>query len=177
MKKILKISILLLMLFNVSNLSLARRTRVVQDVYWELDYSINKYGENDKIIGAYCGQYGLKNKIYIDENGITISQRTDYVGTKIDGLPVKISFLFDSQNEIVVENVEKIKIDSGVYTKGYFISKDNPKFKALFNKIKQSNYMSILIEEGNGATDRMVEVSNRYSSEVLGELENSLNIF
>lgn len=177
MKKILRISVLLLMVFSISNLSLAKRARVVQDIYWELDYSVNKYGENDKVIGAYCGQYGLKNKIYIDENGITLSQRTDYIGTKLDGLPVKISFLFDSKDEIIIENAEKIKIDSGIYTKGYFISKNNPNFKFLFNKIKQSNYMSVLIEEGSGATDKMVEVSNRYSSDVLEELENSLKIF
>ena len=172
--RIKNLVLIIICFLYISNISLARRTKVISDLYWELEYSLNKYGEEDKIIGAYCGQYGLSTKVSIDKNGIIISKRCDYIETKIDGMPVKISFLFDSKDEIIIEDAKKIKIDSGVYTKGYFISKFNPNFKKLFNKIKLANYMSILIEEKNGLSDKIVKVDNRYSNKILSKLDELL---
>lgn len=174
MKRILRLILFIFLIFDISNLSLARRTKVVQDFYWELDYTINKYGENDKIIGAYCGQYGLSNKIYVNKYGMIISFGKDYRKSKVSNIPVKISFLFNSTNEIIIDSAVQILSDEYVHSKEFFISKQNLNYQKLINNIMNSNYMSIVVESNGEIIDRMVKIDNRYSKEVLTQLQNSI---
>lgn len=169
-KKIILSFFCFLFLFNITQ---AKKRKVEQDIYWQLDYSVNKYGEIDKPIGAFCGQYNMLNKIYVDNTGVTFSVKT--IGhAKIDPAPAKISILFDGKKEIIINDVAEISQELSPYRKGYFISKDNAKYKELINNIKNSKYMSIIIEENSGKVEKMVEVVNRYSADVLSELEKNL---
>lgn len=95
--------------------------RIIEDISWKLEYSINKYGEWNKIIGAECGKWGMDQKVYIEEKGMVISFRNG-VYSNFDSEVKSISFLFDSKKELVIEKALEVSIDKYNYGKAYFIS-------------------------------------------------------
>lgn len=173
MKKLSFITILFAFTITFSISAEAVRMKIVEDIPWRLEYSINKYGEREKIIGAECGKWGMDQKIYIDEKGMVISFRNG-VYSNFDSEVKSISFLFDSKKELVIEEAFEVSIDKYNYGKAYFISRENAKYKEMISNIKKSNHMSILVEEENGYEEKMVEVSNKNATTVLNKLENIL---
>lgn len=165
MKKILIFSMLFIV-FSLS--SYARRTRFVENNPWELSYTINEFGEKDKVVGASCGKYALQQEIYIDKDGIyvKINERTFDLPEKISS----ITFLFDSKDRVVVDS-GVIEEESEVYMgKKYFISKTNKNYKKLINKIKNSYQMSILIEDVGNNSYSISEISNYGSTAILNKI-------
>lgn len=167
MKKLFRKLTLLFFIFSFYTLSYSYRQRVVEDIPWTLEYSINKYGEQDKILGAYTGKWGLREKIYIDNTGIKIGIYRDvqYFSDKIKS----ISFLFDSKTEFVVNssNIEELENNSMLLGRLFFIEKTNPIYSKIINLIKKSNKMSILLEDNSGNTFKIVEINNTNASNIL----------
>lgn len=165
MKKILIFSILFL-IFSMNGY--ARRTKFVENNPWELSYTINEFGEKDKVIGASCGKYALQQEIYINKDGIyvKINERTFDLPEAVSS----ITFLFDSKDKVIIDS-DIVEEESDAYMgKKYFISKTNKKYKQLINKIKNSYQMSILIKDIKNNSYRMSEISNNGSTEVLNKL-------
>ena len=71
-------------------------------------------------------------------------------------------------------NVKEIEYGGIIIGKAFFISKDDPEYINLIASIKKSNYMSILIEDTEGNTDRITKVKNTDSYKILTAFENSL---
>lgn len=167
MKKI----ILFVLIFTLSILSFSKKDKIVDDIPWSLKYSLNKYGEKDKVIEAYAGKFGLSEKISINENGIQISIYKNLYNLS-DSEPVKkISFLFDSKKEIIIDSdINEIENDSIFFTGRIFlINKNHAKFNIILNEIKKSNKMSILIEDKKDGFFRITEINNKNSSKILNK--------
>ena len=167
--------IVMLIAFTItSSISVeAVRMRIIEDIPWKLEYSINKYGEREKIIGAECGKWGMDQKVYVDEKGVVIFFRNG-VYSNFDSEVKSISFLFDSKKELVIEEAFEVSIDKYNYGKAYFISRENIKYSELISNIKKSNYMSISVEEENGYEEKMIEVSNKNATTVLNKLRKPI---
>lgn len=170
MKKLLVLLFSFIMIFNLT-LARGSRLKLMEDVPWMLEYSYNKYGEKDKIIGAECGQWSMKNRVQIKPEGILISFEDSW--SKLETVE-QISFLFDSKIEIIMNDVEEREYDGIKIGKAFFINKSNKNYKKLINKMKTSNYMSILIEDTKGNSRSISKIKNTNSYKVLTAFENSL---
>lgn len=166
MKNLFRKLTLFFFIFNFYTLSYSYRQRVVEDIPWTLEYSINKYGEQDKIIGAYTGKWGLKEKVFIDESGLKIE-----IYGNIHSFSDKIksiSFLFDSKNELIIKSdIKELKSDSSYFGRIFLIEKNNDNFNKIISSIKKSNKMSILLEDNSENTFKIVEISNTNASNIL----------
>lgn len=167
MKKLFRKFTLLFFIFNFYTLSYSYRQRVAEDIPWTLEYSINKYGEKDKVIGAYTGKWGLREKIFIDNTGIKIGIYRDvqYFSGKIKN----ISFLFDSKTELIIDSsdIEELENNSILLGRLFLIDKNNLNYSKIINYIKKSNKMSILLEDNSNNTFKIVEISNSNASNIL----------
>ena len=175
MKKLFLILFCFMAMFNITqaryNKIILDRIELMEDVPWMLEYSYNKYGEKDKIIAAECGQWSMKNRIKVKPDGVLISFEAPW--SKLETVE-QISFLFDSKTEIIMTDVEEQEYDGVKIGKAFFISKSDKNYKKLINKMKTSNYMSILMEDTEGNIERIVKVKNTDSYKVLTAFENSL---
>lgn len=172
MKRILLLLFSFIMIFSFSQ-ARGSRLKLMEDVPWYLEYSYNKYGEEDKIISAQCGQWSMKNRVKVIQEGMVISIEDPW-HTGAKEKVEKISFLFDSNAEIIMTNIEELEYDGLKGGKTYFINRSDENYRKLINKIKSSNYMSILIEDIEGNCSRLVKVKNTDSYKVLTTFENSL---
>lgn len=172
MKKLLLLLFSFIMIFNFSQ-ARGNRLKLMEDVPWHLEYSYNKYGEEDEIISAQCGQWAMKNRIRITSEGLTVSYETGW-NSNLRGTVKQISFLFDSKREVIITNVEEVEYGGVVIGKAFFISKDNSEYINLIRNIKKSNYMSILIEDTEENADRITKVKNTDSYKIITAFENSL---
>lgn len=173
--KIIKILLFVIILSGLNATLQARniKNRIAENIYWTLDYSINKYGEKDIIKGAYCGKYGLKERIYINKDGITLTVEgsiKDNIG-KIK----QISFLFNSKTELIVKDIIETNYDGYMFGQSFLIDRMNIAYNDIINNIKKSNYMSILLEGENGEKVKITEVNNKNSTSILNKLENEIN--
>ena len=172
MKKLLLLLFSFIMIFSFSQ-ARGNRLKLMEDVPWHLEYSYNKYGEEDEIISAQCGQWAMKNRIKITLEGLIVSYETGW-NIWLKESVKQISFLFDSKKEVIMTNVKEIEYGGIIIGKAFFISKDDPEYINLIASIKKSNYMSILIEDTEGNTDRITKVKNTDSYKILTAFENSL---
>lgn len=156
MKKIL----LIISLFFISfNLSYSRRSRKVEDIPWRNSYSINKFGEKDKIIGVECGKWAMTESIYIDNTGMSIKiYKRDY--NLIDTVN-NISFLFDSKDELSIsQDIVDISSDKSAGTREFFIPKEHASYSLLIKKMKKSSNMSVLLEDKSGNIENITDINN-----------------
>lgn len=168
MKKLL-LSICCFFLFF--NMIQARRSAYPENIPWFLQYSYNKYGEKDKILGAQCGQ--KFDTIFVSREGMKISHEDPWnQGVKKE--VTQISFLFDSKEELILKKIEEVEYKGMRFGRAFLISKDDKNYKKLLEKIKKSNYMSICIEDTEGNISRMTEVKNTNSTKILNAFEKSL---
>lgn len=172
MKKLLVLLFSFIMFFNLT-LARGSRLKLMEDVPWHLEYSYNKYGEEDKIISAQCGQWSMKDRIKVIQEGMVISFEDPWE-TGVKTTVKNISFLFDSKAEIIMTDIEEYEYTGYKIGKAFIINKSDKNYKKLINKIKTSNYMSIIIEDIDGNSNRMVKVKNTDSYKVLTDFENSL---
>lgn len=170
-----KLGVVFLLFLSIFSLSFSRsRVKFAEEIPWELEYTYNKYGEKEKIKGATYGQWARLKEIYIDKNGIAISILGQaYMISDLHSEIVKISFLFDSKKEIIVDDFEKIKPE-GISGKTILIKNTNEKYNQIINYIKHSRKMSILLEDKKGGSANFSNISNKGSSSILSKLENSL---
>lgn len=164
-----KIFLFIMTFFIFFSSSYSRRLRIVEEIPWELVYSINEFGERDKIIGAQCGKWAMRESVYVDKNGITIgSNERDY--NLVDSIN-SISFLFDSKDKLVLEN-DIIDKSEETYSRErkFYISKNHKDFKKIIDKIKKSNQMSILLIDNLGNKKTISEISNLGATNILNKV-------
>lgn len=169
-----KLGVIFLLFLSIFSLSFSRsRVKLAEEIPWELGYTYNKYGEKEKIKGAVYGQWARLEEIYVDRNGITISiVGQAYMISSLHSEIVKVSFLFDSKKEIIIDDFEETKTE-GLIGKAVLIKNSNEKYKQIINCIKQSNKMSILLEDEKGGSALFSNINNKGSNSVLTKLENS----
>lgn len=148
--------------------------KIAEEIPWTLEYTFNKYGEKDKIKGAVYGQWARMKEIYIDERGITITLWGDaYQMAGLYGKVIKVSFLFDSKKEIIIEDIFDLEAKNS-FEKIILVDKNNKNYKEIIKNIKNSKKMSILIEDDRGENYSFSNISNKGSSLVITRLEKSL---